>query len=266
MTIPIYQVDAFCSNVFSGNPAAVCPIDRPIPEELMQKIAAENNLAETAFIFPEGDIFQIRWFTPSVEVALCGHATLASAFVYFNQLGYTQPEIRFNSKSGILIVKRNEDGKLTLDFPADFPEPVDNPPSEIFSGLKITPVKVYKGKFDYLVELESEADIAGLKPDMRLISAIPGRGVVATAAGENVDFVSRCFFPQSGIDEDPVTGSAHCMTTAYWAQKTGKTIFKAIQLSARRGWLECELKGDRVLMSGIGVLYLKGEIFVPDVE
>jgi len=266
MTIPIYQVDAFGSEVFSGNPAAICPLDNPLPESLMQKIAAENNVAETAFIVPEDEIFNIRWFTPTVEVALCGHATLAAAFVYFNLLGFEKPEIHFNSKSGILTVKKNNDGRLTLDFPVDIPVAVENPPSEIFSGLHITPVKVYKGKFDYLVELESESDIAGLKPDMRVISTIPGRGVVVTAAGDKVDFVSRCFFPQSGIDEDPVTGSAHCMTTAFWSNKTGKSTFSAIQLSARRGWLECELKGDRVLMSGRGVLFLKGEIFVPDAE
>lgn len=226
----------------------------------------ENNLAETAFIVPDGDDFQIRWFTPSVEVALCGHATLATAFVYYNQLGYKKPEIRFHSQSGKLIVKREHDGKLTLDFPADFPVEVQHPPAEIFDGLDITPVKVYKGKFDYFVELESQSDIESLKPDMRKISVIPSRGVLATAKGDSVDFVSRCFFPQSGIDEDPVTGSAHCLLVPYWSSKTGKKNLRAIQLSSRRGWIDCELRGDRVLMSGYGVLFLKGEIYIPDAE
>lgn len=226
----------------------------------------ENNLAETAFIVPDGEDFQIRWFTPAVEVALCGHATLATAFVYYNQLGYTKPEIRFHSQSGVLTVKRENDGKLTLDFPADFPVEEPNPPAEIFDGLDITPVKVYKGKFDYFVELESQSDIESLKPDMRKISVIRSRGVLATAKGDSVDFVSRCFFPQSGIDEDPVTGSAHCLLVPYWSSKTGKKNLKAIQLSSRKGWIDCELRGDRVLMSGYGVLFLKGEIYIPDAE
>ncbi len=259
-TLPIYQVDAFASEVFKGNPAAVCPLKQWLPDEAMQQIAMENNLAETAFVAPEGNDFYIRWFTPTVEVDLCGHATLASAFVYFNVLGYNKPVIRFNSKSGWLEVSKQKNGKFTLNFPKDEYKAVAEPPHAIFEGLKIQPAIVVRGRFDYLVELNNQQQVEMLDPDFRILSTIPSRGVVATAAGNDADFVSRCFFPQSGIDEDPVTGSAHCLLTAYWHEKTGKNIFSAIQLSKRIGWIDCELKGDRVLMSGHAVLYLKGEI------
>jgi PhzF family phenazine biosynthesis protein len=262
MTIPVYQVDAFSSEVFHGNPAAVCPLEKWLPDDIMQKIAAENNLAETAFIVPEGEDFHIRWFTPGVEVALCGHATLAAAFVYFNLLGYTRPVIRFNSKSGWLEVTKENDGKLTLDFPADPPTAIADFPEAISEGLKIKPTKVFKGKFDFLVEVENEQTILNLQPDMRIIATLDARGIIATAKGDSVDFVSRCFFPQSGIDEDPVTGSAHCLLTSYWNKQAGKNEFKAIQLSARKGWLDCKLVGDRVLMTGSAVLFLKGEIYI----
>jgi PhzF family phenazine biosynthesis protein len=260
MRIPLYQVDAFTTNVFGGNPAAVCPLEKWLSDDLMQKIAMENNLAETAFIVPEGNDFHIRWFTPTVEVDLCGHATLAAAFVFFNHLGYTKPVIRFNSKSGWLNVSRQADGKLILDFPKDEAIPVPDPPSAIFEGLKIPPSVVVQGKFDYLVELASQTQVEQLEPDLKIISSIHSRGVIATAQGDNSDFVSRCFFPQSGIDEDPVTGSAHCLLVCYWHNKTGKTSFSAIQVSLRKGYLDCELKGDRVLLGGKAVLYLKGEI------
>lgn len=262
MTIPVYQVDAFSSAVFHGNPAAVCPLEKWLPDDTMQQIAAENNLAETAFIVPEGEDFHIRWFTPGVEVALCGHATLATAFVYFNLLGYSRPIIRFNSKSGWLEVTKEQDGKLTLDFPADTPVQQNEYPDAVADGLKIKPAAVWKGKFDYLVELDSEQSVSDLQPDLRIISTIPSRGIIVTAKGNAVDFVSRCFFPQSGIDEDPVTGSAHCLLTSYWNMQTGKNEFKAIQLSARKGWLDCKLVGDRVLMTGNAVLFLKGEIYI----
>ncbi len=262
MTIPVYQVDAFTTDIFHGNPAAVCPLEQWLPDDIMQKIAAENNLAETAFIVPEGEDYHIRWFTPGVEVALCGHATLATAFVYFNLLGYSREIIRFNSKSGWLEVTKEGDGKLTLDFPADPPSIQTNFPEAVFEGLKIKPTTVWKGKFDYLVELEDEQSVSALQPDFRIISTIPSRGLIATAKGDTVDFVSRCFFPQSGIDEDPVTGSAHCLLTSYWNMKSGKSDFKAIQLSSRKGWLDCRLKGDRVLMTGNAVLFLKGEIYL----
>jgi PhzF family phenazine biosynthesis protein len=263
MTIPVYQADAFSSSIFSGNPAAVCPLPQWLPEALMQKIAMENNLAETAFIVPEGDDFHIRWFTPTIEVALCGHATLASASVFFEQLGYNRPQIRFNSKSGWLTVDRNADGSYTLDFPADPPVQWTAAVPGLFEGLGISPRPVWKGKFDYMVELDSQEAVAGLTPDFKTLAGIPSRGVLVTAAGRDADFVSRCFFPQSGIDEDPVTGSAHCLLTPYWAAKTGKNNLTAIQWSARKGWLDCVVTGNRVRMSGRAALFLKGEIFLP---
>jgi PhzF family phenazine biosynthesis protein len=263
MTIPVYQADAFTSSLFSGNPAAICPLPGWIPDELMQRIAMENNLAETAFIVPEGSDYHIRWFTPAVEVALCGHATLAAASIFFEQLGYDRPQIRFNSKSGWLTVDRDAIGNYTLDFPADPPALYHDPVPGLFEGLHITPREVWKGKFDFMVELDSQEAVAALAPDFKTLSGVASRGVLVTAKGKDADFVSRCFFPQSGIDEDPVTGSAHCLLTPYWSMKTGKTRFNAIQWSARKGWLDCTLAGDRVRMSGRAALFLKGEIHIP---
>jgi PhzF family phenazine biosynthesis protein len=260
MRFPIYEVNAFSNSVFGGNPAGVCPLNEWLPEELMQQVAMQNNLAETAFVVPENGDFHIRWFTPTIEVALCGHATLASAFVYFNHLGYSKPVVKFNSKSGWLRVSKQDNGTLMLDFPSDVFEKVIDPPPAIFDGLKIPESNVVKGKFDYLVELDSQKRVEELDPDFRILSTIPSRGVIATSRGEEADFVSRCFFPQSGIDEDPVTGSAHCLLTTYWSSKTGKNDFNAIQLSKRKGYVHCVLSGDRVLLSGNAVLYLKGEI------
>jgi PhzF family phenazine biosynthesis protein len=261
MTITVYQVDAFTKQLYSGNPAAICPIPAWIPDEQMQMIAFENNLAETAFVVPEGNDFHIRWFTPTIEVALCGHATLAAAFVFYNQLGYKGENIRFNSLSGWLTVVPDSNGGFTLDFPADPPMAISNIPEGLFEGLGIEKRTVYKGKFDYMVEVGDQEKLANLKPDFKKLSTIPSRGILVTAEGNDVDFVSRCFFPQSGIDEDPVTGSAHCLLTPFWAAKKGKDNLKAIQLSQRKGWIECRLKNDRVLMSGHAVLFLKGEIF-----
>jgi PhzF family phenazine biosynthesis protein len=261
MTIPIYQVDAFTRQIYTGNPAAICPLPAWIPEDQMQQIAFENNLAETAFVVPEGNDYHIRWFTPAIEVALCGHATLAAAFVFYTQLGYNRENIRFNSKSGWLTVTPGPGNSFTLDFPFDPPKPITPVPEGLFEGLGISARTVYKGKFDYMVVLDNQEMVAALKPDFRKLSTIPSRGILVTAKGNEVDFVSRCFFPQSGIDEDPVTGSAHCLLTPYWASVTGKSVFKAIQLSARKGWIDCQLHNDRVLMSGHAVLFLKGEIF-----
>jgi PhzF family phenazine biosynthesis protein len=256
----IYQVDAFTDTIFAGNPAAVCPLDKWLPDELMQQLGMENNLAETAFFVKQDDgSFHIRWFTPTVEVALCGHATLASAFVLFNELGYKEDVIRFQSQSGELRVTRNGD-MITLDFPANHPEPVE-PPAGLLDGLKISSSKVFRAAWDYMVVLDSQEAIEALDPDFLTLSKVESRGVIATAKGNEVDFVSRCFYPQSGIDEDPVTGSAHTITTAYWSKELGKTKLTAKQLSQRGGTLLCELKGDRVLMSGKGRLYMKGEYF-----
>ena len=256
----IYQVDAFTDKLFAGNPAAVCPLDKWLPEETMQNLAMENNLAETAFFVKQDDgTFHIRWFTPTVEVALCGHATLASAFVLFNELGFKDDLIRFQSKSGELRVSRNGD-MITLDFPANEAKPVD-PPAGILEGLKISSATVYHAAWDYMVVLDSQDAVEKLDPDFLTLGKVKSRGVIVTAKGNEVDFVSRCFYPQSGINEDPVTGSAHTIMTAYWSKELNKTRLTAKQLSRRGGDLLCELKGDRVLMSGKGRLYMKGEYF-----
>ncbi len=262
MTIPIYQADAFTAELFGGNPAAVCPLKEWLSDELMQQIAVENNLSETAFLVKENNDYHIRWFTPGTEVALCGHATLASAHILFTQLQHASNTITFHSKSGPLQVTKQDNGQLTLNFPANPPQPVTEVPAGIFDGLGIAPAPVFKTSFDYMVVLPSQKIVEGLAPDFKTLSQTPCRGVIATAAGEEVDFVSRCFYPQSGIDEDPVTGSAHTIMVPYWAAQLKKNTLTAIQLSKRRGLLQCELKDDRVLMSGHAVTYLKGTIEV----
>lgn len=257
----IFQVDAFSDKLFAGNPAAVCPLDKWLPDETMQNLAMENNLAETAFFVKQDDgTFHIRWFTPTVEVALCGHATLASAFVLFNEIGYKEDLIRFQSKSGELRVSRNGE-LITLDFPANAAKAVD-PPAGLFEGLKISSGKVYHAAWDYMVVLDSQDAVERLDPDFLTLGTVESRGVIVTAKGDDVDFVSRCFYPQSGINEDPVTGSAHTIMTAFWSKELNKTKLKARQLSKRGGEVLCELKDDRVLMSGKGRLYLKGEYFI----
>jgi PhzF family phenazine biosynthesis protein len=284
----IYQVDAFTKELFQGNPAAVVPLPEWLPDDLMQRIAMENNLAETAFFIPEGHDFVIRWFTPSIEVALCGHATLASGHVLFEHLGYKGDRIRFRSlNSGFLEVSRSSavagDSAaavlLTLNFPAGAPQPVDPAPlAAIFEALGISPHPLFKGPFDYMVVLDDPQAVTALQPDFKLLATVPARGVVVTAPGAAVpnpgsganpssapkppDFVSRCFFPQSGVDEDPVTGSAHTMLVPYWAARLGKQTLSAIQLSARRGYLDCRLDGDRVHISGYAKTFMKGEILL----
>jgi PhzF family phenazine biosynthesis protein len=227
----------------------------------MQNLAAENNLAETVFFVKNNGRYDIRWFTPAVEVKLCGHATLASAHIMFTELGYTNDNIEFNSLSGILKVTRTKHGKIQLDFPANPPEATKDIPDRLFEGLGIAGAPVFKS-FDYMVVLPSQKDVEALSPDFRTLAKIDSRGVIATAPGEEADFVSRCFFPQSGIDEDPVTGSSHTITVPYWAEQLGKTKLKAIQLSKRRGYLDCKLQGNRVFMSGTAITYMKGEYYV----
>jgi PhzF family phenazine biosynthesis protein len=264
MKFPIYKVDAFTNKLFGGNPAVVCPLEEWLPDEVMQKLGAENNLAETTFIVKEGDHYRIRWFTPTVEVKLCGHATLATAHIFYTELGYTKDEIVFDSLSGLLKVSRKAEGIYTLDFPADKLYAVTDVPDAIFEGLGIGAVPVFKSSFDYFLVLHSQHEVESLKPDFKILSTlVEARGVIVTAKGNEVDFVSRCFFPPSGIDEDPVTGSAHTSMVPYWAAQLNKTSLNAIQISARKGHLDCELKGDRVLMSGNAVTYLKGEYYIP---
>ncbi len=261
MKIKIYQIDAFTDKLFGGNPAAICPLDAWLPEQLMQKISMENNLAETAFYVRQDKGYQIRWFTPTTEVDLCGHATLASACDLYTFQSYTAEAIHFYSpRSGELTVSKNGEF-LTLNFPSDTFEKIDLIPA-LTDGFDQTPVEAYKGKTDYLLVFENEDQIRNLKPNFHKISKLQSRGVIVTARGKNVDFVSRFFGPQTGIDEDQVTGSAHTTLTPYWAQKLNKNELTAIQLSERKGFLKCKYLNNRVEISGQCRAYLTGEIFV----
>jgi PhzF family phenazine biosynthesis protein len=256
--IRLFQVDAFTDEVFRGNPAAVCPLERWLPEELMQQIAMENNLAETAFYIRGDNRFSIRWFTPEVEVDLCGHATLAAAFVIFNLEHFPGSVLEFESRSGLLRVSKDGD-LLTLDFPVDRPHK-SAAPEGLLEGLGMKPLEIYKGKTDYMLVCSSAQEIRDLKPNMLRIAEVNARGIIVTAPGEEVDFVSRFFAPQSGIPEDPVTGSAHTTLVPFWAAKLGRNELTARQLSKRGGWLRCRLAGDRVEISGQARAYLTGEI------
>lgn len=258
MQLLIYKADAFTDKLFGENPAAVCPLNTWLPDETMQLLAAENNISETAFIVREEKHLRIRWFTPATEVKLCGHATLASAHIFFTELGYDKDEIIFDSLSGLLKVMKGENGKLILDFPANSPLAAAEIPAGLFEGLKIKTAPVFHAAWDYMVVLPSQKDIENLQPDFSVLAQVKARGVITTAKGDDADFVSRCFYPQSGINEDPVTGSAHTITGPYWGNILGKTKMKAIQLSSRKGHLGIELKDDRVMMSGHAVTYLKG--------
>ena len=261
MKLKLYQLDAFTDKIFSGNPAAVCMLDKWVPDDIMQKIAMENNLAETAFFVKMNDRFEIRWFTPTVEVDLCGHATLASAVVLYNYENYTGNEITFFSpRSGILTVTKQGD-MITLDFPSDKFERVELSP-QLIACFSSQPLEAYRGRTDYMLLFSKEEQISKIVPDLAAISRLKARGIIITAPGNEVDFVSRFFAPQSGIDEDPVTGSAHTTLTPFWAQKTGKSELLAIQLSARKGFLKCAYHGDRVKISGQAKTYLQGEITV----
>lgn len=261
MEIQIFQVDAFAGRQFAGNPAAVCPLKEWLPDATMQAIAAENNLAETAFFVPEAPGYRLRWFTPAVEVDLCGHATLASAFVLFEYLRYRKDSITFHSRSGDLLVSRQA-RRLCLDFPASTLVRTGAPP-ELIEGLGVQPLEVWKA-MDYMVVLPSEDDVRTVQPSWETLAQAGGRGVIVTAPGsaKGVDFVSRFFAPAAGINEDPVTGSAHCMLTPYWAQRLGKKSMHALQLSARGGELWVKLRGERVLIAGEVQPYLKGKIEV----
>lgn len=258
MKIDIYQVDAFADRLFSGNPAAVCPLNAWIADDLMQSIAAENNLSETAFFVPQGEFFGLRWFTPTVEVNLCGHATLATAHVLYHHLGYSKPSIGFQTRSGLLTVEKKEE-LYGMDFPADQLHKLETP-EVLVQGIGQKPLETYRGREDYLVVLEHQKQIEALAPNFAVLRQLEGRGVIATAAGKTTDFVSRCFYPNFGIDEDPVTGSAHTTLTPYWAEKLGKTALSASQLSKRGGNLTCVLAGSRVEILGQAVTYMVGQL------
>ncbi|MFC2069566.1 PhzF family phenazine biosynthesis protein [Chloroflexota bacterium] len=261
MKIPIYQVDAFTSELFSGNPAAVCILDEWLDDERLQAIAAENNLSETAFLLQRNGEFEIRWFTPVTEVSLCGHATLASAFVVFNYMEWSEDIIHFQSlKSGTLTVTRNKE-LLEMDFPAKPPSKQAAPErlSDIFnhSPLEVLGVGEY-----LLVVFEDEHIVRELKPDFPLLMQIEQRATIVSAPGDECDFVSRFFAPRVGIPEDPVTGSAHCILIPYWASRLSKRKLHAIQVSKRGGELFCEDRGDRVTIAGKAALYLEGKISI----
>ncbi|MFD2100316.1 PhzF family phenazine biosynthesis protein [Flagellimonas iocasae] len=256
----IYQIDAFTDRLFGGNPAAVCIMDSWLDRGLMQKIAEENNLAETAFAVKKGDTYELRWFTPETEVDLCGHATLATAFVLFNYYGITENTIQFYSpRSGELNVKKGANGWMTLDFPTDPIVAIRNI-AELDNAIGLTPIKTLKGKTDYVMVYNSQQEIEAIQPNFHLLNQLDCRGVIITAPGDDVDFVSRFFAPKCGIPEDPVTGSAHTSLTPYWSEVLGKTKLTAKQLSKRQGNLVCEYLGNRVKISGKAVPYLFGEI------
>lgn len=266
-TLPIYQVDAFTSQVFGGNPAAVMPLDKWLPDNLLQNIALENHLSETAFIVtePEGSEadFHIRWFTPGAEVPLCGHATLASAWVLFNRLGFAGNTITFRSMSGPLGVTQREDGWLELDFPNLAIE--SRPTPELLrTAVQGTGDTVYfvPNDTNYMVVLDNEEAVRDAKPDMGLLKQLGNQGVILTAEGRSCDFVSRYFAPGVGIDEDPVTGSIHSVLTPYWAERLGRDVLSARQLSARGGELACELHGDRVHIAGQAAFYMEGNVTI----
>jgi PhzF family phenazine biosynthesis protein len=262
MTIKIYQADAFTDQLFGGNPAAVCPLEAWLPDETMQQIAAENNLAETAFFVSDGDDFMLRWFTPELEIDLCGHATLASAHILYTELNYVRESINFKTKvAGTLVVSKKDD-LYTLDFPSRLPQDCEVPDILLEAlGGNIAPVSIQKSR-DYFLVYEKEEDIINLKPDFALLGKIDVIGIIVTAPGKEVDFVSRFFAPSCSVPEDPVTGSAHCTLIPYWAKRLGKNSMHAYQLSSRKGELWCKNKEERVLISGKAVTYLRGEIFV----
>lgn len=259
MEIPIYQVDAFASQVFAGNPAAVCPLEAWLPDEVMQAIAAENNLSETAFFVRRGDAFDLRWFTPTVEVDLCGHATLGSAYVIINYLDPERREARFHTRSGELIVTRDGDS-YCLDLPVQRLERVAVS-ADMTAALGAEPTEVWRSMYMMAV-FADEAQVANLSPDLAKVAALEKGEVIVTAPGKSCDFVSRFFWPATGIPEDPVTGSAHCILGPYWAERLGKTRMSARQISRRGGELAVEVRGDRVRLTGRVAPYLQGRIRV----
>lgn len=260
MQLKVYQADAFTDSLFSGNPAAVVILEKEIPEELMQNIASENNLSETAYILINKSPIEIRWFSPTAEVDLCGHATLASAKILFEHYLLNEKQIVFNSKSGELIVTKNEN-LLTLNFPSDTYIRVDHI-DDINEAANTNSDEVYRGKDDYLIILESEEELKKLAPDFKKIAKLDARGLIISAPSIKTDFVSRCFFPQLGVNEDPVTGSAHTLLMPYWSQRLNKKKLTAYQASERGGILYCEYKLNRTLISGKSVIFLTGMIEV----
>lgn len=260
MKIKLYQVDAFAEKLFMGNPAAVCVLNNFLPDPILQNIAMENNLSETAFIVKKKNVFHIRWFTPLMEVDLCGHATLAASHVILNHLNYKENVIHFTSKSGDLYVKKDKK-QLVLNFPCDRIKKIKTP-NVLIDGIGISPEETYKGVSDYMMIYKDQKQIEKIKPDFKCLLQTGVRGVIVTAKGKDADFVSRFFGPGVGIDEDPVTGSAHTTLIPYWSKKLGKDKMTAIQLSKRKGVLQCRYLNERVEIGGKAITYLIGEIEV----
>lgn len=266
--MPIYQVDAFTSERFRGNPAAVVPLKKWLPDDLMQQIAAENNLSETAFFVPlypgkDGPGYDIRWFTPLTEIDLCGHATVATAFVIHQLLNTGENKIVFQTRQAGLLTVTVQDNWFLLDFPSRKPQPV-TAPALLFKALDVEHISDVLMSRDFFVVLESEAEVRQLQPNMELLKQLDGTGVIVSAKGDMADAVSRCFFPKAGVPEDPVTGSAYCNLIPYWSEKLGKSQLIFRQVSDRGGELVCENKGERVIIGGQATLYMKGEIYLND--
>jgi PhzF family phenazine biosynthesis protein len=257
MNILLYQVDAFTDKVFGGNPAAVCPLESWLDAELMQQIAMENNLSETVFYVPRGRDFEIRWFTPLIEIDLAGHPTLAAAHVIFNHTDYADNTLTFHSKSGPLVVSRSGD-LLDMDFPSR-PPVREEAPEALLTGLGVKPMEVWKAR-DYLVLYPSESDVLSIRPRFDKLAEVDCLGIIITARGERSDFVSRFFAPRAGINEDPVTGSAHSTLIPFWAKRLDKNSLHTFQVSKRRGELFCQYREDRVTISGRAVTFLQGTI------
>ncbi len=259
MELAIYQIDAFASEVFRGNPAAVCPLDAWLDDARMQSIAAENNLSETAFFVADGDGYHLRWFTPAVEVDLCGHATLAAGWLVMERLAPETDEVRFTTRSGDLLVRRDEN-RMVLDFPAQ-PGETCEPPPALVRGLGAEPVETLRASY-HLAVFDDEDAVAALDPDMAALAELYPSAVIASAPGREVDVVSRFFAPGHGIPEDPVTGSAHCTLVPYWSRRLGRTTLEARQISARGGELYCEDRGARVAIGGHAVLFMEGKVML----
>ncbi len=261
MKIPMYQVDAFTQKLFGGNPAAICHLPYWLDDTTLQNIAIENNLAETGYFVKKDDLYEIRWFMPHAEIDLCGHATLASAYVIFNFIDSSINEVTFSSKSGLLKAKKEENGSITLDFPSRPPEKIEIP-EEIYHALSAEPQSAHAAR-DLVITLSSEDEVLSENPKLELLQDLPYLCIIITAKGKNADFVSRVFDANPDAHpEDPVTGSAHASLVPFWAERLNKTQLKAFQLSKRRGELDCRLEGDRVSLSGYSVLYLTGEIYL----
>ena len=259
MKVKFYQIDAFTGKVFGGNPAAICPLENWLADETMQAIANENNLSETAFFVKKGRDFELRWFTPEMEVDLCGHATLASGHVLFNHLDFKPHQINFHTKSGILKVSRTTD-LLSMNFPSRKPLATETP-QQLVDGLGRTPAEVLKSR-DYFAVFQNEQEVLSIQPDFNILAQLDCLGIIITAGGEKSDFVSRFFAPRAGIPEDPVTGSTHCSLIPYWSEKLHKKDLHALQLSKRRGELFCQDLGERVSISGNAVTFATGTIYL----